>query len=56
LRNDLSSIISEEDLKTVFCNLEELFGISERLLKELREEEAKAPEEQEIGRIFLSFV
>lgn len=44
------------DIKTIFCNIEDIFKVSKKLLQALQEEEKKEPEMQNIGSLFISFV
>ena len=56
LETEFSNLLSKEELKLIFSNIEELFEISAKLLQQLLQESEKPMHLQRIGDIFWQFV
>lgn len=56
LQNELSYILTETEISKIFCNVEDIFEISHKLLEDLNKENLKKPELQCVGTVFSSYV
>lgn len=54
LKNEFAGLVSEFHLSRLFKNVDVLFEVNSRLLKQLEEEAEKPPIEQSIGKVFLN--